>query len=688
MAADLACLEHHAALDSRDRPEVPRQRAVPPSRLPALADPVAPFGPVLARGDRWQADNATLVVGPAGLPAALTAGDTELLAAPIALQRASGISIHWSPPDIVARAPGGIEWRAIGHSVDGALTVQGRFHFDGLVTVRLHWAGAAAPDRLRLELPLDGARVRHTVQLGREMQPMPRQHRGRWPDPAQTIVPAARVDTVLPYAPALLLADDTVGLQLLSTSDESWHLPEAAAAFRLRRSAQRLNVTVEFGLGASERAVEFALQVLPLRPGPVHTRDLTQLAAQVPDARPFARRARRGQADTDDWPPTLVVHQGWTDRQGYPGAADGRLTEQLEQFVSAGHAAGSRTLVYLGAELPVSLPNWRRIAPEALAVPLRPGRTRAGVVAFRPHGGGEQWLAQHERALRSLLRETRANGVFLDLLGDARASVNPYAGLGYRDANGRMRAETPWFAARDWMHRIARTVRTRDRDGRLTCHTLGPAAPGQGVCDTVLLGEREIAIARQRGAPSTDRLMHPDRLRALYNPHRRGLPMQWLSKPQRGGATLDRNAAATLLMDIPQRTQWPHLVVAGADSSMLSPPADVLRHFAFWRSTAYRARWIPWWAPQPVVADLPSDVYLSSRVAAERGVVEVTVSNLGERARTVDLRFDGTAFGLTGSVRSAREVLGNRPVRRRGAITSVTVPPGQVAVVVMTLAGG
>ncbi|MEO1582178.1 MAG: hypothetical protein AAFR91_10025 [Pseudomonadota bacterium] len=621
VAADTSCVLSLVDAKSLIVPEIRRQAATPPSRLPGIGKPVPPFRELQRNNGQWSGSAGSITLGRFALPERFSSVVGDLLSAPMVLDLSQTplADASFSPSKLIQNEAGGIRWQSDIERLAMRLQIEGTYHFDGLFTMRLDWNASVPGGVVTLQLPLQSSLLRHVARRG--------------PHASDSALPRViDIDPATPYqfeyTPWLQLSDDRHGFVLLSASQESWG--DVRHPISIQYSSGRPILVVAFSLDAPKRSVEIALQPLPLRDERVNPHDTKWLAGQVPDAKPLHARVSRSVASATgvtDFPSHVVVHQGWTDIQGYPGTHDARLFASLQSFIESVHDADAKALLYLGAEASVAMPDFARWLRQIVAIPLRRGRSRGETPALRPHGGSMEWAAHHASLVEALMQDSGADGVFLDMLGDVRPSINRWAGLGYMANDKTLRAEFPWFANRYWLHRLSEAVHRGGRDAVIACHVSGPATPGQGVCDYLLVGEQELAEGRRRGNARYLDLIEPERLRALYNPYRRGLPIQWLVKPSRGGAGMDRVSASTLTLDIPVRTQWPQFIAASAQTSMLNPVADVRRHWALWRSRTAQGLWIAPWEPQPIRWHGTGAPSLSTRTLMHRSRLEVTVSN-------------------------------------------------------------
>jgi len=486
----------------------------------------------------------------------------------------------------------------------------------------------------------------------------------------------------LPFSFQYTINDAEVGLLVAVESIRTWLPGPESAAVRICRTETEVRLELPVIAGPtrlSEPTVfEFAIQVLPVKPLPDRKRVSDFNVAQFPDADLLFRRRLHQpgslagslaspaesmnesalKAAADAGLKTLVVHQGWNEIQGYPGTRDPERLEMLGRVVEEARRRGLKVLIYVGRELSQAAPEWPR-AHTMVAVPLRAGRSRGPVRAYRPGGGESAWAELLVSRISALRDATGVDGLFLDLVADTDASANDEAGLGFVDAGGTVHADRKLFANRSLMMRLYEIFHppgsvgdSLEGAGVIACHTEGPIEPGHGFCDVLMAGETEIAEARRDRQAALQRLRQLEAFRSTYAPGLRGAPVIWLSKPVRGGLSIDANGALTLLHGIPQRVQWPHFILRTQELSMLNPATDLPRHWAAWRSGIVAdgdsANWYPYWRNADYVSELPPRVYASFRLL-EAGRVVAVVSNLGEGDQRISLRLDLSDLGTNGT---------------------------------------
>ncbi|MBI2301402.1 MAG: hypothetical protein HYU66_21055 [Armatimonadetes bacterium] len=155
----------------------------------ALDDELTPpYTPLKLRSREIGCLGRTLRFGGDGLPAAIAAGTTELLAAPVefAVTTTKG-RVAWSAgkPRVTKQAPGAVEWTAERRADGLGLTTSARMEYDGHVTWRLtlHAEQAASLRDVALELPFRRDAVPYLMGIGRKGGCRPASHAWKWGGP-------------------------------------------------------------------------------------------------------------------------------------------------------------------------------------------------------------------------------------------------------------------------------------------------------------------------------------------------------------------------------------------------------------------------------------------------------------------------------------------------------------------------
>jgi len=677
-----------------------------------------PFEPIVRTGRMLTVTGRRIVLSEGGLPAAIhAAGQVVSPSETRWWTESERGAVPTSPLRFTRDTPERVAWTADSDIAGMRLRIEGSLEFDGFlhyrVTVSPHeQTGMLSPLGLRIPLAVEPAG--YLGWLGGGAVP-PRKQEPDWSlaqaYDARETRPGCEI---LPFAFQYIVSGETAGLLFAVESDRDWRIDDRDSNFRVCREPD----TAEFGVHfvdhrtAAGRSItfEFALQPLPVKPLPGARRMNEFNPAQFPDAGLMYRRGLRGRGSAnrslrhaDDaaspagpsaWEAavseglrTLVVHQGWTELQGYPGSHEPERLAALRRLVDDAHESGLKVLVYVGLELSEAAPEWPALAHRIATLPLRFGRSRGAVRSVRPSGGSTEYARFLVTRLRSLRERTGIDGVFLDLVAEPQVSMNEAGGMGYRTADGEYRGTLPAFGNRQLLKAVYTLFHEMpDEPGIVACHANGPHRPGHGFCDYLLAGETEIAESRRRPERRIDDVMELTRFRTVYSPMLRGVPLVWLSKPQRGGFSMEANAAVTLLHDVPQRAQWPHFIPADAMSSILNSPDAVYRQWRVWRSGAIarfgKGHRYPYWSNSPYIGSVPADVRVTFRVE-EFASITAIVSNLGDTPASFDLLIDAAALGIDVPLAQVRDLLGGDAPAIRGGAVTLTIAGGSFRVIAL-----
>ena len=547
----------------------PPNEYTPDPRKLLEAEPPWPFAALRRDGAWLHAGQSRFLISRAtGLPAAIQASGRAISA------RSSQWRIDGKLPDTqveeIALSSGRALWRTESEAGPYRLVTELELSFDGFLRVRATVSGPdnAGTPNLRYVQPLTLEASEYLSRLEFGAEPL-------WVSAADDLYKEYAVPgrhralavtdgcSDLPFAFQYTLSGTSAGLLFTTESAQAWSPERRDRAFRICRDRNGAQLEIQWLTRATRfllpATIEFAIQPLPVRPLPTPDRMSEFNPAQFADARSLYRRGlhRPGSVtDTLAFDParhnrrtsaldaavadglrTLVVHQGWTEIQGYPGTRDPRRLRALRRIVEDAHARELKVLLYLGREVPENAPEWAQIEQIA-KMPERPGRRRGTIAALRPGGSEEPWASMLVHRLRSLKDTVGIDGVFLDMLAAPEPSSNARAGQGFVDPSmpEERRPTLAVNANRDLLRRIYTVFHTHGDEpgGIVACHAGGPHRPSHSFCDYVLVGEEELSLARRDPAAARHNLTRHREFGAIYSPVMRGVPIVWLSKASKG----------------------------------------------------------------------------------------------------------------------------------------------------------
>ncbi|MEO1036545.1 MAG: glycoside hydrolase domain-containing protein [Pseudomonadota bacterium] len=602
-AGDARIAAHWNYLESHGAKQAPKRasgRSTGCARYAGAIIP-SPYEPIDVVDETLHVLGRTITLGQNGLPAAVHAAGAPLLSAPTAL-RANGNALSVATPvAFVEESPACVAWRSELRAGNDRYVLTGFLSFDGLLRYSFV-AQSEAPQPIALTL-----NMHRRNGLGLSWGPIQEVHDSaderHGPDYGHA--PLVDAATIWPFANVYVLDDAARGIAVIAESRQLYDVREAPASSHCTQDACQFLVRLSAARAASDSPT-LGLQILPVRALPSTERLAAYNPLQIPDALHLTRQRwldagsyRRSLAAGLDAPSkiaassldravadglrTIVVHQGWTGWQGYPGPSTAAERAALKRLCDLAHRRGLRVLAYVGLELSLAAPEWSALAADVAALPLRFGRTRDGVRAIRPAAASNAYRDFLVRHITDLRDDVGIDGVFLDLVAEAQPSANATAGFGFK-RGGTRQTELPLLANRELLRALYTLFHEPGSpQGVVACHVSGVFQPSQAFCDYVLAGEAEVAALRRGTARSLNDVMPAAAFSGAYNPTVRGIPIVWMSKPERGGPAFDAMASTILPAGILPRGQWPHFIPAHSSISMLMPARDAAWAWQLWQ---------------------------------------------------------------------------------------------------------
>ena len=329
-----------------------------------------PWTPIAAKDDATlQVWGRTIRLGAGGLPAAITAVERELLAAPATVTATLGgqaTPLTGAPAKLTERADHLARWT--GRLAGGALAldVGATLEFDGLLyyTLTLRPTAAGQPvtvDALRVDFPLRAAEVSQLIANSGA-------HNFRAAYDVRFIAPGtgcvwdsrtARPKMPRPFPsgnlyPQLWVGGDYCGLSFSADNDQGWTPDNEHAAQELHRDGEtvlyRMNVITKPVTVAKERAFTFIVLPTPSKPLPPEWRGWNRAPKDTPNARYDLIDVFMGKALTDE-----------------PGRPAGEISFKLEPVSWEDATAQAEDMRRsFGAENPVLMYidySWPRLGP-------------------------------------------------------------------------------------------------------------------------------------------------------------------------------------------------------------------------------------------------------------------------------------------------------------------------------------
>jgi len=657
------------------------------SSLPSFTTlpPPPPFSPLRTTGQEIQSASHRIVVGNDGLPSHISSLGLGITAGPLTLvfgDEARSHDISTGLLEMKQVSDRRVTWRTELQSSSHEVTVLGEASFDGLVryTFRVETSEGAQDQTLSLCIPFKPSVAKFYNHLTLGTRPLTKANPELMFE-KEFGGGLLTTQKTLPFSFQYQFLNFEVGLAIIveSLRDLRLRVADIENAFTVSTSSDATTVCllVASNLRAtngepSTQEINLAIQPMPVRPFP-SSKDIQLLnPAQWANAKALfgfdylapgsipnnarnylnlspldAPKSAVEQAKADGLR-VFVLHQGWTEVQGYPGTFSSSRKRKLQEFISVAHQNDIKVVLYLGLELAENAPEWGALAARISRLPLRFGRSRGATSSLRPSGGNSEYSEFLVRGVRRLVEEYDIDGVFLDLIPETQISMNPIANEGYRDDNGALHGDLKLLEARSMLSKIYEIFHPRTGpQGIVIGHVNGPFRPGHAFLDYVLTGEAEAYRKIRQAHLSPDEILDLDEFAAIYNPRVWGIPLVWMSKPSRGGLSMNQSAAVSLLFGIPQRTQWPHFIPDGVKSVMLNPIQDVIEHWRIWQTfpvlgdvTRY-----PFWRNSHLLDTHGRNIRISIW-KTPKNELHVILSNLGKNKKNVPLTLHLTDLGL------------------------------------------
>lgn len=503
-------------------------------------DTVLPrFQPLRAQEDIITTYAKTCRYAGSGLPAAISAWDQPLLAAPVRVLASTPAGpLAFNPGSLHCAAASDVQAELAGSLVGDGLDVHTRVlaRYDGTLWHTLRFAarpGLRLTD-LHIEIPLVPAQAEYLCWIA------PARVRERW-DYGALPQGEGRV-WADEFLPALWIGTEDCGLGWYAESDEHWDI-EGREALTIERRPEEtvlcMNIIRAPRSLQGEFTIEFGLQPTPVRPLLPGWRS----AQWLPSAdisrfflglrrTPFADRGLEGQSPRGKVAYLYTHHQYFTNTLP-------RDPDEFREMIARAKSYGLYTTPYTEA----------RLLPEAAGdvltdyegmlaqPPVRAATYGAVCTAEGCHRGRfGDWLVWY---VSHMAKEYGSNGIYLDEMWMTGCS-NPAHGCGYVGPDGKRRLTYPLRAANETYRRLRQFFHDRGEPFWLTYHISSgrvPPLPTFGDC-LLMLEERYTAVSQN---PDYLENTRPDQLRA-HSPRAWGIPVvalpqfkmsgDWMKDPQ------------------------------------------------------------------------------------------------------------------------------------------------------------
>jgi hypothetical protein len=279
---------------------------------------------------------------------------------------------------------------------------------------------------------------------------------------------------------------------------------------------------------------------------------------------------------------------------------------------------------------------------------------------------------------RELIRQFDIDGIFLDGHPVISPCLNTDHGHGYRTETGEWRATFDGYDVRRMLQRLYTLFHGGEKsDGVLCLHSGWGWTPAFSFGDYRLAGEYEVYHHKMHPELGLMEILPSDYFRAVYDPAINGLPMAWMSKPEKGGLSYAQDRAVSLLHGVMQRARWPD-DPARRDQEPANEAGGLDTAWKIWRIFGQfkpdGARWYSYTDAQSPVAVQPSTIRVSCYVRSGDGILAV-ISNLGRSAQTAAINFDLPALQMNAGEIVARDAMSEQPLALQGGRMSLELKP-------------
>jgi hypothetical protein len=455
-----------------------------------------------------------------------------------------------------------------------------------------------------------------------------------------------------PFTPLVWLGNENMGLQWFSESTTGWNIKneEKTIAIRHKGNAVVLLVTVidRDTKIDNELNVRFGLIATPVKPLPSYEKYSEFNTAQAASAQQALKWVKSDGNTTllekavEKGLKMIVIHQMWTELQGYPGTFRKENSDALKKFIKEAHKRGLKVILYIGREISQSSPEWSSFGEKMIMKPNKAGKNRDDppAKAFRPDAN-KYYSDFLVYKIKELIDTYDIDGVMLDGHGNIQPCENQMHGHGYVDSKGKIHPTYPIVETRDLLRRIYHLFHGGvKKNGIVLAHVGSPFVPSLAFSDFRWAGEgvlRKFKAGYWRGKQKPQSMLTIDEFRASYMNFQYGVPTIYMTKTGEIPVPVDETASITLIHDVMPRFAWTDLNGKHRDAD------DRL-----WRVWKMRRDFLssgnpvffPYWSKQDSVRFSQDDELKISFFKKEKGGILLFVTNLGRKDKTVNFYFD------------------------------------------------
>lgn len=616
-----------------------------------------PFEAVSVHGDEVSVWNRRYLLGGNGLPRQIIVNGKEILSAPVRLitevngestrDAASGLKTKYVRDDEASfSAASTLPSSTTNTEMTTTIGFDGLAWFEFAITPK----SAVVIDNLVLEIPIRAGFARlfthHFIQNDNPYQIDALNDFGGGPLPE-------RWESA--FTPAVWIGNEEGGIQWLAEDRCAWSARSDNKVIRLvrRTDSTVLSVTIidkGLSLGPNETyRVRFGLLPTPVKALPTWQRYSQFSTAQAasalqaldwvksgPDKSRLDKAVEKGLR-------MVVIHQMWTELQGYPGTFRKNNENALKEFVREAHKRAIKVILYIGSGVSMAAPEWQESGEKTIVKPNKPSKTRDDPPAKSYWPDANRYYSPFLASkINELIRVYDIDGVMLDGHASVRPCENGLHGHGCV-RGGRTFPTYPILETRALMRQIYTLFHGGARsDGIVLAHSSISFMPPLAFCDFRWAGEALLHTYSRRYWPDAGKAGKADfysleDFRALFLPSSTGIPLIYMPKEGRGKVTVNQMASVVLVHGIMPRFRWP-MLQGNADSQ----DERLYRTWAMWKKVVNDAgvTFHPYWANQPHVRYAKEGELAVSYLVNKRGDMLVLAANLGSRSKEFPIKLD------------------------------------------------
>lgn len=471
-------------------------------------------------------------------------------------------------------------------------------------------------------------------------------------------------DWTSPFTPLVWLGNERMGLQWFAENTEGWAIRNNDQVIAIKQDNKsvllQINVIDKDKKINKEHNFRFGLIATPVKPLPSYekysTFSTTQAASAIQalkwvkprdNTTPLDEAIKRGLK-------MVVIHQLWTELQGYPGTLRAENDAALRKFMKEAHKRGLKVILYVGREISMACPEWSSWGEKMIMKPNKLGVKRSDppAKAFRPDAN-KYYTDFLCFKIKTLIQEYDIDGVMLDGHGNIMPCENLEHGHGYKDSAGKIHPTYAILETRDLLKRLYGIFHGLEKkDGIVLAHVGSPFVPSLNFSDFRWAGEGVIRtfnkaywknVGGMPGRAVAEKLtsgLTLDEFRACYMSFPFGVPIVYMPKTKDVSTPASETAAITLIHDVMPRFKW--IDVGKGDE--ISGEKEESELWNVWKLRkdfgCDDAVFYPYWVEQKYIHYSPADAVKISFFRKRNGEMLLFLANTDIRKQVVSIGFD------------------------------------------------